>query len=273
MKYLRIILFSILSIALHIQTFAQFTPGDIGYNPAMENLYKELRIGQIFTYQQNEEFFDGEFMYTITMVDGGGRIVEEKFPSMESFFSTDDEGYGDDTSFILYQYRPDGKIAQITSLGFDYEAEDTYFTYDAKGKLTEKIISSGEARRYTFEYDKNDNIIKANGETPVYTEAVDGKPVDILNWRAIDYYTYKWNDKKQLIEKRFYYEQELYSIFQFIYSDAHLMAIHVYSDEKMKKPDSVFNYTYNPDGTLQKMNVSSEFSDINVEYRFEYRYY
>lgn len=273
MKNLFIIPLTIAIIAMQIPAASQLIPGDVGYNPSQENLYKELRIGRIITYQLNPEFFDDEFVYTITLVDGGGKIVEEKFPSMESYFSTDDEGYGDDTSFILYQYRPDGKVAQITSLGFDFEAEDTYFTYDAKGKLTEKIISSAEARRYRYEYDKDENIIKANGETPVYTEAVDGQPVDILNWREIDYYTYKWNDKKQLTEKRFYYEQQLYSIFQFIYSDAHLTTLNIYTDEKMKKPDSVYNYNYNPDGTLQKIIMSSNYSDMIVEYRFEYQYY
>lgn len=262
-----------LTLAFTTISLAQMSPGDVGYNKSNEALYASLRVSHIHTYQTNPEFGNEEFLYTTSIIDTEGKVIEEKFPSMEAYFSDDDEGYGDDSSFIYYAYLPNGAIAQITSLGFDLSAEETYFTYDANGRLQEKIIAAAEARKYTFEFDKNGNIIKANGQMPVYTDSENGTPIDILKWMDADYYLYKWNEKNQLTEQRFYYRGELYSISQYSYEGSKLSSIKIFTDEKSKTPDTVITFSYNTNSTLNKMIVVSNYSDSRVAYRYDYEYY
>ena len=267
------ILITVTGIVVFTQvSFAQLRPGEVGYDASVERLYASLGIRQINTFQTNPEFGNEEFLYTISVLNAEGKITEEKFPSLESYFSTDDEGFGDDSSFIMYEYLPSGMIAHITSLGFDLETEETYFSYDANGKLNEKTAGGAEARRYTFTYDDNGNIIKANGQTPIYTDGSNGY-VDISRWKDIDYYTYKWNDKNQLVESQFFYNGSFYSKTNYTYENSRLSGFKIFTDQKSKTPDSVFTLTYNTDGTLNKMTVISNYSNSRVEYRCTYDKY
>lgn len=249
---------------------AQLRPGEIGYNPAIEKVYADMGIQKINIFQTNPEYGNEEFLYSISLVDENGRITEEKFPSLDNYFSTEDEGYGDDTSHYFYEYTADNRIKHITSLDYDLNTVETYFVYNEKGKLIEKTEGGAEARRYTFEYDDKGNITKAKGQTPVYTSGENSAPIDIQKWNDVDLYTYKYNDNNQLIETQFIYGNDFFYKILYTYENARISGFKMYSDEKSKTPDTINTLTYNSNGTLDNMVVVSNLNNTRITYRCAY---
>lgn len=268
MKILSITIIGVVFLSTGVS--AQLRPGDIGYNPAIEKIYSDLGIRKIYTYQTNPEYGSEEFLYSISLVDVNGRLTEEKLPSAEAYFSTDDEGYGDDTTHYFYKYTSGNQVQQITALDYSLNTVETYFVYNDQRQLAEKTIGSADARRYKYEYDDKGKVIKANGQAPVYTSGEQGTPIDIQGWEDIDYYIYTYNDKNLLAESKYYFKGKLQFIVRFTYDGTWLNGFKTFADERAKTPDRVNMITYNLNGTPDRMTVVSNLENTRVTYRYSY---
>lgn len=250
-----------------LNVFAQFKPGDIGYNVNSEIIFKNANVtSQIVTVVESD---DVSFVSSYNYYNKNGQLDSTIYPP--------DYYIGQDEQLVpmkdLYTYLPSGQISMITMQGYDLLDINYGFEYNKKGKLITSIIASAEAREYTYMYDDKGRISGRNGKGARFVyeneEDTEGKLVMIDVERS----TYTWNPNGDLSEENFYYMNEWMQRTVYSYNEQHqLIRMDVYNDNS---PDAIrsFYVTYQYDDRGLLIESATVESDYTAKTTYAYTFY
>ena len=250
-----------------LNVFAQFKPGDIGYNVNSEIIFKNAHVSsQIATVVESA---DMSFVVNYNYYNSNGQLDSTVYPP--------DYNVDQDEQFPqmkdIYTYLPDGKISMITMKGYDMFDINYGFEYNKKGKLITSLVASAEAREYTYTYDNKGRISERNGKGARFVyendEDTDGKLVMI----DIERSTYTWNPNGDLSEVNFYYMNEWMQRTVYSYNEDHQVTrMDVYNDNGPDaNPSFYISYQYNNQGLLTESTTVE--SDYTGKTTYAYTYY
>ncbi len=250
--------------------FAQFEPGDIGFDQNKTALlYKTNKI-KTQTKLLLDTVYNTEEPVEVNTYTEEGWLLHKIYPG--------DIIYGDaDDSIGIYSdeftYFPDGRIRIITYTGYDLYPIQIGFEYTKKGKLDSCIIASAEARHYGYTYDKKGNIVHAVGMGYVFAYDDNGNFMDEMQLVEMETMDYTWNEKNQLIKEVTKLRGEYSSSIEYTYDEAgNLKSKLLFVDTSSgAQPVDKYFYFYDDKGLLIRLE-SHEWEE-NLTYRFEYTYY
>lgn len=242
---------------------AQFKPGDVGFNPSEFDIYKKAKVKT-----QTQLLIDTTWGYTETTAS----IAEYTTDGWLLRITYTENLEYEDTIIDEYTYFPDGRIRIISLFGYDLYPIEFGYEYDKKNKLIASNIAAAEARRYTYEYDKSDNIIKRLGKTNMFQYDDEGNLMEGMIWVDNEESTYTWNDKQQLLSELFYMQGEFYYKIIYEYNpNGSLNNYKVFYDtEQTAMPAYASYFYYNEKNLLIKMIMEEEGS--RLEYKYVYSF-
>lgn len=243
---------------------AQFKPGDVGFNSAEFEFYRTAKIKTA-----TQLMIDSAAANTILPVSVS-EFTEDGWLFRVTYL--DNMEY-DDTIMDEYTYFPDGRIRIISLIGYDMFPIQYDFEYDNKEKLIASSIIGAEARKYTYEYDKENNITKRSGKTNTFVYDDEGNLMDEMAWVDNEESFYSWNDKHQLITEIFNMHGEFYYKIDYEYNDEGTLKNYkvFYDMEQNAMPSYAVYFYYNENKELDKIIQTEEGS--RTEFKFSFTYY
>lgn len=246
---------------------AQFTPDLVGFQPEEFSKNKKRKVKT-----QTEKIFD---TWSESIIVNAISYFSEDGKLMQTILNPEihaEEAL--DTIKYTYAYNDKHAIQSLTIHGFDIIPIEYGFFYK-KGVLTECIIASAEARKFTYEYDKKGNIIKSIAKGNVFTYDEEGNASDEPEWVTMEETEYTWNEKGQLINERGYYRSEFsyHAIYTYDAAGNLTGERFCYDAERPNEASTIITFIYDENGFLVKRITKEVGSNEIFESFFEYTLY
>jgi YD repeat-containing protein len=162
-----------------------------------------------------------------------------------------------DSIVTVYQYDNRGFEVMNTIIGMDLVPAQNSTEYDEQGRKTGGMSSSAESRKYSYIYDKNDNLIRAEGYTEDYESG---------EWALADIDSFFYDRAGNLIEEVSYYMgEEVWREKHMYDSQGRLVKTEGIRSENVELTEE---YTYDQKGFLSE-HTSTD-SDGTLIFIYEY---
>ena len=261
-KQIFIFLLLMMSVLKMPLVMGQFSPGDIGYDPAYHKIIKSNKVHQIISVVSAstvEDFIKGDTAAIFTFAENGTPLTAKIV----------DLSMAEGDIILGYNWLSNGKIKSITNNGFDGEPFETKFNYMEGGRLGGTSIDGEIPRRDHYLYDLNDHIIQRHGEVFQVPTDASGQPTGPAKWTPVDQDMYFWNADGTLKSAEYYSEFQLIAVVDYFYNEnKSLASVYYYEDDSRSSSNGKTLFTYTKEGLPLTKEEYNGMGDLMVAYNF-----